>query len=590
MNSTLNDNQKLNLEIIKNMPLDSFSFELSPQGETSMMKFSTVNSTNNDTCINYKNPDIRPFKSINDELQNQEILNILKEHDKEISLCKQMAKSYCESEINFVDTSNKLRECEKILNSKEHKLFYVQEKYNNLKIDYRNLCDELQNMKIDNEKLNIYIEELKNNLNTQREDNKALLSKIQCYEEKNFYNENQYDEYKFMLDKKEEEIKKLYLKNDEFSKKIIELQKINQEYDEKLKNLELQNCENLQRMKEYSLNNDNNKNDSNLIDKKTWENMLFNINETLDSNINKFYGLLELGENFIDSPISKNITQEQLTFFQLNPNTVNSNLVPSFSKLIILLERIKNLIENFSLKYKKLYNEHINVTNNLNNKINSLSNSLNENNKELIKYKKNNSLLESSNRKKEIVSNENLNRLKANTDKIKIELEMLKSFIKQTYEKSIIKYKKINTNFNILKSNNVLEKEMIIEQENIFNDLISRVLSLNEEINENKTILEYNKKLTNENNELYKNINDLKNEINNINISNHSLIEGLKVKYEINLKERTYEVESGFSEKLKKANIQIQEKEDEINKISKNYNLLYKQYKMILEEKEQKNK
>ena len=167
---------------------------------------------------------------------------------------------------------------------------------------------------------------------------------------------------------------------------------------------------------------------------------------------------------------------------------------------------------------------------------------------------------------------------------------MLKSFIKQKYEKEIIKYKKINTNFNILKSNNVQEKEMIIEQENIFNDLIRRVLSLTEEINENKQILEYNKKLTNENNELYKNINDLKNEINNINISNHSLIEGLKVKYEINLKERTYEVESGFSEKLKKANIQIQEKEDEINKISKNYNLLYKQYKMILEEKEQKNK
>ena len=588
MNKSLDENQKLNLEIIKNIPLDNLSLEISPQEETSMMKLSTINSISNNQCINYNNPNIRPYKTLSNDQQNQELLNILEEHDKKINLYKKMAKNYCESEKNFIDSTNKLRECKKILNDKEQKLFYIREKYNNLKTDYQNLCAEFQDMKSDNEKLYVCIEELKNDLNVQKENNNALLSKIQCYEEKNSYSINQYNEYKFMLDKKEEEINKLLLKNEEFSKKLAELQKINQEYNGKLKNLELQNYENLQKIEEYSKNSQDFEINCKVNEQKALDNMLCNINEILDKNIKKFFELLEFGENFIESPINNNITQEQLGFFQIDQNILNSSSVTSFSKLIILFERTKNIIENFSLKYQKLYNEYINVKNNLNNKIDSLSNILNETNKELMVYKKNNSLLKSTSRKKESESSKNISRLKINTDKIQIELEMLKSFIKETYEKIIIKYQKINPDFNPSKSSNILEKEMLIEQENIFNNLIENFLALNEEINENKKILECNRKLVNENSELYKNINELKNEINNININNQNLIEGFKVKYEISLNEKIYETEKEFSEKLKKMNVQIQEKEEEIDKISKNYNLLYKQYKMILSNKKKK--
>ena len=588
MNKSLDENQKLNLEIIKNIPLDNLSLEISPQEETSMMKLSTINSISNNQCINYNNPNIRPYKTLSNDQQNQELLNILEEHDKKINLYKKMAKNYCESEKNFIDSTNKLRECKKILNDKEQKLFYIREKYNNLKTDYQNLCAEFQDMKSDNEKLYVCIEELKNDLNVQKENNNALLSKIQCYEEKNSYSINQYNEYKFMLDKKDEEINKLLLKNEEFSKKLAELQKINQEYNGKLKNLELQNYENLQKIEEYSKNSQDFEINCKVNEQKALDNMLCNINEILDKNIKKFFELLEFGENFIESPINNNITQEQLGFFQIDQNILNSSSVTSFSKLIILFERTKNIIENFSLKYQKLYNEYINVKNNLNNKIDSLSNILNETNKELMVYKKNNSLLKSTSRKKESESSKNISRLKINTDKIQIELEMLKSFIKETYEKIIIKYQKINPDFNPSKSSKILEKEMLIEQENIFNNLIENFLVLNEEINENKKILECNRKLANENSELYKNINELKNEINNININNQNLIEGFKVKYEISLNEKIYETEKEFSEKLKKMNIQIQEKEEEIDKISKNYNLLYKQYKMILSNKKKK--
>ena len=588
MNKSLDENQKLNLEIIKNIPLDNLSLEISPQEETSMMKLSTINSISNNQCINYNNPNIRPYKTLSNDQQNQELLNILEEHDKKINLYKKMAKNYCESEKNFIDSTNKLRECKKILNDKEQKLFYIREKYNNLKTDYQNLCAEFQDMKSDNEKLYVCIEELKNDLNVQKENNNALLSKIQCYEEKNSYSINQYNEYKFMLDKKDEEINKLLLKNEEFSKKLAELQKINQEYNGKLKNLELQNYENLQKIEEYSKNSQDFEINCKVNEQKALDNMLCNINEILDKNIKKFFELLEFGENFIESPINNNITQEQLGFFQIDQNILNSSSVTSFSKLIILFERTKNIIENFSLKYQKLYNEYINVKNNLNNKIDSLSNILNETNKELMAYKKNNSLLKSTSRKKESESSKNISRLKINTDKIQIELEMLKSFIKETYEKIIIKYQKINPDFNPSKSSKILEKEMLIEQENIFNNLIENFLALNEEINENKKILECNRKLVNENSELYKNINELKNEINNININNQNLIEGFKVKYEISLNEKIYETEKEFSEKLKKMNIQIQEKEEEIDKISKNYNLLYKQYKMILSNKKKK--
>ena len=588
MNKSLDENQKLNLEIIKNIPLDNLSLEISPQEETSMMKLSTINSISNNQCINYNNPNIRPYKTLSNDQQNQELLNILEEHDKKINLYKKMAKNYCESEKNFIDSTNKLRECKKILNDKEQKLFYIREKYNNLKTDYQNLCAEFQDMKSDNEKLYVCIEELKNDLNVQKENNNALLSKIQCYEEKNSYSINQYNEYKFMLDKKDEEINKLLLKNEEFSKKLAELQKINQEYNGKLKNLELQNYENLQKIEEYSKNSQDFEINCKVNEQKALDNMLCNINEILDKNIKKFFELLEFGENFIESPINNNITQEQLGFFQIDQNILNSSSVTSFSKLIILFERTKNIIENFSLKYQKLYNEYINEKNNLNNKIDSLSNILNETNKELMAYKKNNSLLKSTSRKKESESSKNISRLKINTDKIQIELEMLKSFIKETYEKIIIKYQKINPDFNPSKSSKILEKEMLIEQENIFNNLIENFLSLNEEINENKKILECNRKLANENSELYKNINELKNEINNININNQNLIEGFKVKYEISLNEKIYETEKEFSEKLKKMNIQIQEKEEEIDKISKNYNLLYKQYKMILSNKKKK--
>ena len=588
MNKSLDENQKLNLEIIKNIPLDNLSLEISPQEETSMMKLSTINSISNNQCINYNNPNIRPYKTLSNDQQNQELLNILEEHDKKINLYKKMAKNYCESEKNFIDSTNKLRECKKILNDKEQKLFYIREKYNNLKTDYQNLCAEFQDMKSDNEKLYVCIEELKNDLNVQKENNNALLSKIQCYEEKNSYSINQYNEYKFMLDKKDEEINKLLLKNEEFSKKLAELQKINQEYNGKLKNLELQNYENLQKIEEYSKNSQDFEINCKVNEQKALDNMLCNINEILDKNIKKFFELLEFGENFIESPINNNITQEQLGFFQIDQNMLNSSYVTSFSKLIILFERTKNIIENFSLKYQKLYNEYKNIKNNLNNKIDSLSNILNETNKELMAYKKNNSLLKSTSRKKESESSKNISRLKINTDKIQIELEMLKSFIKETYEKIIIKYQKINPDFNPSKSSKILEKEMLIEQENIFNNLIENFLSLNEEINENKKILECNRKLANENSELYKNINELKNEINNININNQNLIEGFKVKYEISLNEKIYETEKEFSEKLKKMNIQIQEKEEEIDKISKNYNLLYKQYKMILSNKKKK--
>ena len=125
-------------------------------------------------------------------------------------------------------------------------------------------------------------------------------------------------------------------------------------------------------------------------------------------------------------------------------------------------------------------------------------------------------------------------------------------------------------------------KEIIIETESIFNNLIEYTNYLGEELNKLSIIEKNNFLLKNEKMELVKNINKLKNELNMIKVDNQNQANNLRIKYDLNLKEKIQNLENKNNEMIKLMNEQMKKKEDEIININKNYNLLYNQYKLLI--------
>ena len=142
-------------------------------------------------------------------------------------------------------------------------------------------------------------------------------------------------------------------------------------------------------------------------------------------------------------------------------------------------------------------------------------------------------------------------------------------------------YKEDNINsINDDNENNI--KEILIEAERIFNNLIQYILYLEEEMNNLESLEKNNSKISSEKMELAKNINKLKNEINKMKIDSQNQYNNLKIKNELNLKEQIKEIENKNNEIIRQLNEQIKKKDEEVINVNKNYNLLYNQYKLLM--------
>ena len=198
--------------------------------------------------------------------------------------------------------------------------------------------------------------------------------------------------------------------------------------------------------------------------------------------------------------------------------------------------------------------------------------------------------------------NRNISDLNNNNNKISIKFKMLKDFIYGFYNNIVTNYNDIsskvyskgkillskkepkifddNSSNDFDNENNI--KEIIIEIERIFNNLIEYANYLGEELNKLSIIEKNNFVLKNEKMELVKNINKLNNELNMIKVDNQNQANNLRIKYDLNLKEKIQNLENKNNEMIKLMNEQMKKKEDEIININKNYNLLYNQYKLLI--------
>jgi hypothetical protein len=231
-----------------------------------------------------------------------------------------------------------------------------------------------------------------------------------------------------------------------------------------------------------------------------------------------------------------------------------------------------------------------------------MNNNILELNSKLIYQKEENNLLLNKSRNKMNEINRNISDLNNNNNKISIKFKMLKDFIYGFYNNIVTNYNDIsskvyskgkillskkepkiyndNSSTDFDNENNI--KEIIIESERIFNNLIEYTNYLGEELNKLSIIEKNNFLLKNEKMELVKNINKLKNELNMIKVDNQNQANNLRIKYDLNLKEKIQNLENKNNEMIKLMNEQMKKKEDEIINVNKNYNLLYNQYKLLI--------
>jgi hypothetical protein len=231
-----------------------------------------------------------------------------------------------------------------------------------------------------------------------------------------------------------------------------------------------------------------------------------------------------------------------------------------------------------------------------------MNNNILELNYKLVYQKEENNLLLNKSRNKMYEINKNISDLNNNNNKISIKFKMLKDFIYGFYNNIVNNYNDIslkayskgkillskkepkiyndNSSTDFDNENNI--KEIIIESERIFNNLIEYTNYLGEELNKLSIIEKNNFILKNEKMELVKNINKLNNELNMIKIDNQNQANNLRIKYDLNLKEKIQNLENKNNEMIKLMNEQMKKKEDEIINVNKNYNLLYNQYKLLI--------
>ena len=293
--------------------------------------------------------------------------------------------------------------------------------------------------------------------------------------------------------------------------------------------------------------------------------------------------------------------------FSLNFKNEHSNVlkdIPSLSNLEILYNEIKKYFDIFMDNYEKLKNAFNYKINNYNSTIKNMNNNIFELNRKLAFQKEQNNLITNQNQNKIFEINKNLSDLNENNFKISTKFKMLKDFISNFYnnilnnyndisakinskgkfllpKKETKNYKKDNINsINDDNENNI--KEILIEAERIFNNLIQYIIFLEEEMNNLENLEKNNSKISSEKMEMAKNINKLKNEINKMKIDSQNQYNNLKIKNELNLKEQIKEIENKNNEIIRQLNEQIKKKDEEVINVNKNYNLLYNQYKLLM--------
>ena len=278
--------------------------------------------------------------------------------------------------------------------------------------------------------------------------------------------------------------------------------------------------------------------------------------------------------------------------------------IPCLSNLELLYNEIKSQMDLYIQNYEKLKTAFNYKINNYNSTIKNMNNNIFELNKKLALEKEQNNLITNQNQNKIYEINKNISDLNENNYKISTKFKMLKDFINNFYinilnnynnisskinskgkfllsQKNIKKYKENNfDSINEDHENNI--KEVLIEAERIFNNLIEYIMYLEEELNNLENLEKNNSRINSEKMEMAKNLNKLNNEINKMKIDNQNQNNNLKIQFELNLKEQIKEIESKNNEIIRQLNEQMKKKDEEVINVNKNYNLLYNQYKLLM--------
>ena len=589
---------------------------------------SDINNNNYDISNNYQNFGINDeqdklilIKKQNDKID--ELFNLLESRDKEIyslqnennSLYKY--KNDCKIlEQNNFDKINIIKKYEQSLQIGNQEIKNVNDellKYKNISNDLNNnlnsLNKEYENLMIINQQLTKKINMLEKQNKLSNDENNKSLNKINILEEKNNIMKN---ENKNM----EAELKKLMninknlegkLKENEYI--IMQLKNENPKLIKELKEIKEKNILNEQKINYYKETNNNIMNEMKENNQKEI-NLKSYVAEIIEYFSKQILNLLNKSEFYMQNINNENNINENDNVFnnyniELNLKANYSNIlkeIPTLSKFELLFNEMKKFIDLFLGNYSKLKISYDNKITSFNNTLNNMNNNILELNSKLVYQKEENNLLLNKSRNKMYEINKNISDLNNNNNKISIKFKMLKDFIYGFYNNIVTNYNDIsskvyskgkmllskkepkiyndNSSTDFDNENNI--KEIIIESERIFNNLIEYTNYLGEELNKLSIIEKNNFLLKNEKMELVKNINKLKNELNMIKVDNQNQANNLRIKYDLNLKEKIQNLENKNNEMIKLMNEQMKKKEDEIINVNKNYNLLYNQYKLLI--------
>lgn len=696
------ENKKMNLNIIKNLPLEP-TYISSPIEEGALKTSNSEPYKNNTLMFSGSNKSgsllnsqteqnllgskvsndhfdvqISQCADINDicgekdrldliKKQNEkinELFGILDSKDQEIqklknenSMFHKLKDDFIITEQNYLNANARLNKYQDALVKNKNELSNTVIKLNSIQKSY----DEIQEIYLKNkqeyDKISVAFRNLESQLKvilTENQQlssqNKKLINKIKEHEEQNLINQNKIQEFSNSLCNKQNEIKELNILLDKASKTTFTLDQVNKENIQKIKSLTEENLINKNQIGDLNLYSrtilDNGQKISYLQELNERLNdeinclngdrneLLVTLNDIFDSLSKHGINVLNQSVIFIDTSIdnirkskedtkykneneNENIKKEenQTKIPELRFNEYFSCIIkeiPSFSKILDLFDRLmefgKNIVEKCG-KLNKEYEENIKY---FKNKINIINENLYQSNQQLINQKQTNTLLKSDNRKTEIERDRNVNDLLNDKDKIKVEYEMLKKFITDTYISIIKNYNEIsnrilqkinyNNNTNTNSSQNCLPfcslnlkkntdclnynvKEIIIEQENLFKYLLDDFVNLYEKVIDVEKIKSENYLLVQTNRTLCDNINELKNEIKGIDCVNQNNLNFIQTKNDLNLRNQRQDIENKNKEIINQYIKQLKLKDEELEKVKKNYNLLYNQYKLLISKK-----
>ena len=479
------------------------------------------------------------------------------------------------------------------------------------------LRSENENIYITNQNLNKQIDMTENENKFLKKEKEDLINKVNFYEEKNKLIKNENEQ----LNK---EIQNLNNVNVALNNKIngnndmiLQLQNHNNKLQNELKYAQNNDINNNQKLNEIQYANNELVNKNNILNEK-YTNLKLYINDTLNFFKNQIFSICDKNEENIN-----NIMKEHKNFnnnfpnFCMNRNNLNFyEEIPSLKDLELVYNKVKKIFEMNLDNYEKIKLKYKNKFNDCNYTLNYMNNKMSEMTKEISTLKEKNILLTQNNEineKKLIEMNNNNNKSKTleisnnnfsfSDNKIFIKFSMLEDFINKFYNNIMNKYSSITSTLNSsgkillpnddIKANDIKVNEdnenniksMIIEIETIFNNLYEYITYLGEKINTIDFIKKENNNLKNEKNDFVQRIDNLNNEINNLKIDNQNVVNNLKIKFEINLKEQIKEMDDKNNKIIKNLNDLLKNKEEEIINVNKNYNMLYNQYKQILKNK-----